>query len=84
MADKPRNYGEEYKKFHSSDKAKKDRAARNQARSEMEKAGKVKKGQDVDHADGNPRNNSKSNLRAMSVKKNRGRNNNKNHNGKKK
>ena len=35
------------------------------------------KGKDVDHADGNPHNNKPSNLRIMSVNKNRGRNNNK-------
>lgn len=35
------------------------------------------KGKDVDHKDGNPRNNAPSNLRIMSRKKNRGRNNNK-------
>lgn len=35
------------------------------------------KGKDVDHGDGNPLNNKPSNLRIMSRKKNRGRNNNK-------
>jgi hypothetical protein len=40
----------------------------------MKKAGKVKKGdgKDVDHADRNPGNNSSSNLKVKSKKKNRG------------
>lgn len=74
-----RDYKVEYAKHQSSPKAKKDRASRNAARSQAVKSGIVKKGdgKDVDHKDGNPRNNAKGNLRAMSVKKNRGRNNNK-------
>lgn len=68
-----RDYDSDYKKFQSSDKAKKDRAARNKNRDEFEKDGKVKKGdgKDIDHKDGNPRNNSKKNLRVMSKSKNR-------------
>ncbi|WP_198533036.1 HNH endonuclease [Salinivibrio kushneri] len=38
---------------------------------------KAVQGKDVDHKSGNPMNNSGSNLRIMSRKKNRGRNNNK-------
>ena len=66
---KKRDYKAEYKKFHSSSKAKKDRAARNKA------AGKKKcpRGKEVDHIDGNPRNNAPSNCRCISVSKNRGR-----------
>ena len=69
-----RDYKDEYQKFQSSEKAKKDRASRNAARREAEKAGKVKKGdgKDVDHKNMNPRNNSKSNLRVTSKSKNRG------------
>ena len=46
-----RNYKREYAKFQSSTKAKKDRAARNKARREAERAGKVRKGdgKEVDH-----------------------------------
>ena len=46
----------------------------------MIKNGRATKGdgKDVDHKDGNPQNNSPSNLRMMSVNANRGRNNNKN------
>ena len=54
-----RNYKEEYRKFHSSKKAKKDWASRNKTRRLKIKEGKVKKGdgEDVDHKDGNPQNN---------------------------
>ncbi len=46
----PRDYKEEYK-YHSTEKQKKNRAARNKARKAAEKAGKVKKGdgKDVGH-----------------------------------
>lgn len=40
----PLTQKEIYRKYHASPKAKKDRAARNKARREAEKAGKVKKG----------------------------------------
>ncbi len=63
-----RNYKKEYAKFQSSDKAKKDRASRNKVRRQALKSGRVKKGDGkaIDHKDGNPRNNKKSNLRVMS------------------
>jgi len=50
-----------------------DRVARNAARRAMEKAGKVSKGdgKDVDHKNGNPQDNRKSNLNVMSKSKNR-------------
>ena len=52
---------------------KKKRAARNAARNKMIKAGKAKKGdgKDVDHKNGNPHDNSKSNLRVTTKKANR-------------
>ena len=64
-----RDYANEYSKFHSSSKAKKDRAS---------SQGRVKKGdgKDVDHRDGNPRNNSSKNIRVMPRGMNRGRDNN--------
>ena len=70
-----RNYKNDYARFQDSPSQKKDRASRNKARSEAEKAGKVHKGdgKDIDHADGNPRNNSKENLKVMSKSKNRGK-----------
>jgi hypothetical protein len=68
-----RDYKSDYAKFQSSDKAKKERAARNKARRELMAEGRVSKGdgKDVDHADGNPLHNSKSNLKVMSKSKNR-------------
>ena len=72
----PRNYRQEYDGYHSRPAQKKNRAARNGARRKMKKAGRVRKGdgRDVDHKDGNPRNNRRSNLRIQSKKKHRSRN----------
>lgn len=69
----PRNFREEYKRYHSSPEQKKRRASRNAARRKMEKAGKVRKGdgKDVAHKDGNPKNNKSSNLGVQSKSKNR-------------
>jgi len=63
--------------YHSSPLQKKRRAARNKARRKAARlyGKKAIKGKDIDHKDGNPKNNSKGNLRVMSKKKNRGRNN---------
>lgn len=70
-----RDYKSDYEKFQDSPSQKKDRASRNKARSELEKAGKVRKGdgKDIDHSDSNPRNNKKSNLKVMTKSKNRGK-----------
>lgn len=70
-----RDYAREYKRFQSSKKAKKDRAARNKARRQALAEGKVHRGdgKSIDHKDSNPRNNAKSNLRVMSRSKNAGR-----------
>lgn len=70
-----RDYEREYKRFQSSKKAKKDRAARNKARREALREGRVHRGdgKEVHHADSNPRNNSSSNLRVVSRKFNRSR-----------
>lgn len=48
---------QDYEKFQSSEKAKKDRAARNKKRRELLREGRVKKGdgKDIDHKNGNPR-----------------------------
>jgi hypothetical protein len=70
---KERNFREEYKATHGTAKGKADRAARNKARREMEKKGRVRKGdgKEVDHKNHNPRDNSKSNLRVVDKKTNR-------------
>ena len=67
------------KKYNATDEQKKRRAARNKARRKMiAKRGKVAlKGKDIDHKDGNPKNNSPKNVRVLSKKANRSRNNNK-------
>lgn len=70
---KKRNYKEEYEEYHGKPEQIANRSSRNKARRKMKKSGKLKKGQDVDHKDGNPKNNSAKNLRMQSVKKNRGR-----------
>ena len=68
-----RNYKKEYKKFQSSSKSKKDLAHRNKVRRYLLQKRRVKKGdkKDIDHLDGNPRNNSKQNLRIISRSRNR-------------
>lgn len=70
-----RDYAREYKRFQSSRKAKKDRAARNKARRQALREGKVHRGDnlEVHHADSNPQNGSKSNLRVVTRKFNRSR-----------
>lgn len=58
----------------SSKRAKKDRASRNAARRRAIREGLVQKGgkEDIDHINGNPRDNSPGNLQVMDRKKNRG------------
>lgn len=70
-----RDYAREYRKFSSSRKAKKDRAARNKARRQALREGRVHKGDnmEVHHVDSNPRNSAKSNLRVVSRTFNRSR-----------
>jgi|TARA_R110002111_G_scaffold188687_1_gene254104 hypothetical protein len=60
-------------KYDKSPKRMADNRARKKARYAMEKGGSVTKGdgKDVDHKDGNPRNNAKSNLRVQSASTNR-------------
>jgi hypothetical protein len=70
MPARKRDYKKEAK-YHASPTQRKNRSSRNKARRKLAAAGKVRRGQDVDHADGNPRNNSMRNLRAMSPSKNR-------------
>lgn len=68
-----RNYRKEYDDYHGKSEQKKNRASRNGARRRMEKilGKRAVEGKDIDHKDGNPRNNSRSNLRVLSKKKNR-------------
>ena len=76
---KERDYKKEYQNYHSKPEQRANRSKRTLARRQMEKEGKCEKGDgmDVDHKDGNPQNNNKSNLRMMTANKNRGRDNNK-------
>jgi hypothetical protein len=68
-----RDYRAEYDKYHARPDQKKKRANRNAARRKLTKQGRVKKGDgmDVHHKDGNPLNNSPSNLQALRAKINR-------------
>tara|TARA_Y100000310_G_scaffold327112_1_gene392982 strand:- start:367 stop:936 length:570 start_codon:yes stop_codon:yes gene_type:complete len=74
-----RDYKKEYEKYHSKPEQRANRSKRVLARRKLEKEGRVSKGDgnDVDHKDGNPQNNSSCNLRVMPANKNRGRDNNK-------
>jgi len=69
----PRNYASEYDNYHSSGEQKRKRASRNAARREMERKGRVNKGdgKDVDHSNGNPKDNSPANLRVKAKSSNR-------------
>lgn len=68
-----RDYEREYRRFQSSKKAKRDRAARNRARRQAEREGRVHKGdgKEIDHVDSNPRRNVPSNLKVVSRRTNR-------------
>lgn len=73
MPKKKRNYTREYQTYHASPEQKKKRAARNKARRQAMKEGKVRKGdgKDVHHKNHNPRDNSKKNLSVKSASANR-------------
>lgn len=75
MTNGKRDYKKEYKKYHSRDEQKKNRAARNGARATLASEGKVHKGdgKDVDHkrALSKGGSNNRSNLRVVSASKNR-------------
>lgn len=74
---KDRNYRIEYETFHSKPKQKKRRAQRNKSRSKLSKLGRVSKGdgKDVDHKDRNTGNVSLGNLKVLTIKVNRGKDN---------
>ena len=73
MAKKKRNYRKEYDTYHAKPSQKKARASRNTARKKMAKSGKVRKGdgREVDHKNGDPRDNRRKNLRVVSRRTNR-------------
>ena len=68
-----RDYKKEYE-YHGTPKQKRRRAERNAARRKMVKAGLASRGdgRDVNHMDRQTSNNSRSNLKVTSQKKNRG------------
>jgi len=66
---KPRSV--QQRAYNSSPEQKKRRAERNASRAKMLKAGKVRKGQDVDHVNKRTSDKSMKNLRARSVSANR-------------
>jgi hypothetical protein len=71
-----RNYRKEYDNYHAKPDQRKNRSKRVLARRKLEKEGRVHKGdgKDVDHKNGNPRDNSDDNLRVLSKSKNRSMN----------
>jgi hypothetical protein len=71
-----RNYRKEYDNYHAKPDQRKNRSKRVLARRKLEKQGRVHKGdgKDVDHKNGNPRDNSDDNLRVLSKSKNRSMN----------
>jgi len=75
LSEADRDYKAEYKKYGSTKKAKKDRAARNRNRRNFEKQGKVKKGdgKEIDHKKPLSKggSNNDSNLRVVSKETNR-------------
>ena len=64
------SYDKEYEK---APEQVKNRVSRNKIRRELEQDGRVHKGdgKDIDHVSGNPRDNSKGNIKVMSKSKNR-------------
>lgn len=68
-----RNYRKEYDNYQGSSEQKKNRAKRNKVNRLMKRLGRIRKGdgKDVDHKDGNPKNNSMKNLRVVSKSHNR-------------
>ena len=71
---KPRDYKKEYNEYHKKPEQRRRNDGRKQARRNMVKIhGKGKlAGKDVDHKNGNARDNRPSNLKIRSVKANRG------------
>lgn len=68
---KPRDYKKEYARDHASPKDIAARSNRNKATRKLKREGKGSDGKEIDHKDGNPMNNARSNLRVVSRKTNR-------------
>lgn len=68
-----RNYKKEYENYQGTPEQKKKRASRGRARYSLMKKGRVRLGDnlDVDHANGNPNDNSPSNLKVKTKSQNR-------------
>jgi len=69
----PRNYKSEYANYHAKPEQRERNNARKRARYDLEKKSVVSKGdgKDIDHKDGNPKNNKTKNLRVVSKTANR-------------
>ena len=66
-----RNYKKEYANYQGKPDQIKNRSSRNKARRKLASSGYSLKGKDVDHKNGNPRDNRRSNLRVSSESSNR-------------
>lgn len=68
-----RDYKKEYKNYQGKPSQVAKRSSRNKARRKLEAGGVVRKGdgKDVHHKDGNPKNNTRSNLQVTTKKANR-------------
>jgi hypothetical protein len=69
----PRNYKSEYANYHAKPEQRERNNARKRARYDLEKKGTVSKGdgKDIDHKDGNPKNEKPKNLRVVTKTANR-------------
>lgn len=71
MSAKKRDYSKEYETYHGTKEQRENRSSRNKARRKVAASGVNVKGKDVDHKNGNPKDNRRSNLRVMSKSANR-------------
>jgi len=67
----PRDYKKEHKNYQGKPDQIKKRASRNAARAKVAKTGADIKGKDIDHKNGNPKDNRASNLKPKSPSTNR-------------